>query len=87
MTGKPLRHLGHYIFLLIIMSLGIVLVLLTGKNLSLQTGVVILIALSYFIWGLVHHALEKELHFEIIMEYLLLACLGAGSILGVIYYL
>lgn len=87
MTGKSLRHLGHYIFLLTIMLVGIVLVVLSGKNLSLQTGIVILLALSYFIWGLVHHALEKELHLEIVLEYILLAAIGAGSILGVIYYL
>ncbi|MBI1871935.1 hypothetical protein HYS10_00795 [Candidatus Collierbacteria bacterium] len=87
MIGKPLRHLGHYILLLTIMLVGIVLVLLTGKNLSLQTGVVIFLALSYFTWGLFHHALEKELHLEIILEYILFAALGAGTILGVIYYL
>lgn len=87
MTGKPFRHLGHYLFLLIIMSLGIVLVVFSGKNLSLQTGIILLLSLSYFIWGVVHHALEKEFHPEIITEYLLFSILGAGAILGVIYYL
>jgi len=87
MTGKSLRHLGHYIILLIFMGLGIISVLFTGKDLSLQTAVVILLALSYFVWGLVHHALEKELHMEIVLEYLLFSVLGAGAVLGVIYYL
>ncbi len=87
MTGKSLRHIYHYLVLLILMVGGIIAIIFTGRNLAAQTGIVLLIAFSYFIWGLIHHALERTLHAEIVIEYLLLALLGAGSILGVLYYL
>lgn len=87
MKSKSLRHVTHYLVLLALMLTGIVALLFTGTNLRLQTTIVILLALAYFVWGLAHHALEKELHAEIVIEYLLFALLGAGSILAVLYYL
>lgn len=87
MTGKSLRHIFHYSILLIMMVAGIIAIIFTGRNLSAQTGIVILIGFAYFVWGLVHHALERTLHAEVVIEYLLLAALGIGSVLGVLYYL
>src|SRR3989338_7536825 len=45
------------------------------------------IAVAYFLWGIIHSALEGELHSEIILEYLLFGLLGLALVLGVLYYL
>ena len=87
MTGKSFRHITHYAVMLFIMIAGIVSIVFTGRNLSTQTGIIVMLALSYLIWGIVHHSLENTLHSEVVIEYLLLAVLGAGCVLSVLYYL
>ena len=34
------------------------------------------LALFYFLWGIAHHALKKDFHLKVILEYLLIAILG-----------
>ena len=87
MTSKSLRHLSHYIVLLVILMGGLVAMLASGKSALTHTIILICISLSYFIWGVVHHTLEKELHLEIVLEYLIMSVLGLALVLGVLYYL
>ncbi|MFZ2202086.1 MAG: hypothetical protein WAV56_01685 [Microgenomates group bacterium] len=87
MKNKSLRHISHYAVLLILMVVGLVSVTITGKNTITHTLILIALAASYTIWGLIHSALEGELHSEVIMEYLLFGLLGLALVLGVLYYL
>lgn len=87
MTGKSLRHVTHYLFLLVILIIGIFSMLILGKNVTSKITIIIFIGVSYFLWGIVHHLLEKDLHSEIIIEYFLFSVLGVASILGVLSYL
>lgn len=87
MKSKSLRHLSHYVVLLVLMVVGLVAASLTGRNTGSHTIVLASIAVAYFVWGVIHSALEGELHPEIIFEYLLFASLGLALVLGVLYYL
>ncbi len=87
MTSKSLRHLTHYIVLLAIMMTGLVAMIASGRSTLTHTVILILLSISYFVWGLVHQFLEKELHLEIILEYLLFSLLGLAFVFGVLYYL
>lgn len=87
MKSKSLRHVTHYIVLLVLMVIGLIAISLTGRNPASHTIVLASIAVAYFIWGITHSALEGELHAEIIFEYLLFASLGFALVLGVLYYL
>lgn len=84
---KSLRHLSHYVVLLILMLTGLIALIFTGKSTVFHTTILVFTAAAYFFWGLVHQALEKELHAEIILEYLLFSLLGLALVLGVLYYL
>lgn len=44
---------------------------------------IILMALFYFFWGMVYHYQEKTLHPKIVLEYLLIALLGAVLLLSI----
>ncbi len=44
---------------------------------------IILTALFYFCWGMVYHKWEKTLHPRVIIEYLLIAALGALLLLSI----
>ena len=87
MKNKSLRHISHYAVLLILMVTGLITASLTGKDTVFHTIVLVSIAVTYFIWGIIHSALEGELHSEVIMEYLLFGLLGLALVLGVLYYL
>jgi hypothetical protein len=87
MKSKSLRHVSHYIVLLILMIVGLSAAALTGRNPGSQAIVLASIAIAYFIWGIVHSALEGEFHSEIILEYFLFASLGFALVMGVLYYL
>jgi hypothetical protein len=87
MTSKSLRHLSHYIVLLVIMMSGLVAMIVSGKSTLFHTLILVLISLSYFIWGVIHQFFEKEFHLEIILEYFFFSLLGFAFVMGVLYYL
>ena len=87
MKNKSLRHISHYAVLLILMVTGLIIASVTGKSTVFHTIILISIAVAYFIWGIIHSALEGELHSEIVLEYLLFGLLGLALVLGVLYYL
>ena len=87
MTSKSLRHLSHYIVLLTIMMAGLVAMIASGRSTLTHTIILVFISIGYFIWGVVHHLLEKDLHLEIVLEYFIMAFLGLAFVFGVLYYL
>lgn len=87
MKTKTIRHLAHYVFLLVIVLVGITGILFTHGQPLTQGLIIFGLAVTYFLWGLFHHLSEKSLEPEIILEYLLISVLGAGAVLAVLYYL
>lgn len=87
MKTKTIRHLSHYLILLIVCFSGLVFVIFTPHRRDIQGLLVGLIALIYFVWGIIHHKIERELNFEIVVEYLLFSLLGSLAVLSVLYYL
>lgn len=87
MKNKSLRHISHYAVLLCLMLAGLIALTLVPKSTPVQSLILISISAAYFLWGVVHSALERELHSEIVLEYLLFSLLGLAFILGVLYYL
>lgn len=87
MSQKSLRHLSHYIVLLVIMMAGLVAMIASGKSTLAHTVILVLMSLGYFFWGVIHHFLEKDLHFEVVLEYFIMSLLGLAFVFGVIYYL
>ncbi len=87
MKHKSLRHISHYSVLLVLMVVGLTSIAIFGKDTSSHTFILVGLAIVYFLWGIVHSALEGELHSEIVLEYLLFDLLGLALVLGVLYYL
>ena len=87
MSSKTLRHLSHYIVLLVILMAGLVALIVSGKSTLAHTVILVLISLGYFFWGVIHHFLEKDLHLEVVFEYFILSLLGLSFVFGVLYYL
>jgi hypothetical protein len=69
-------HILHYIVLAIILGAGLGAFLYASPDTALQFIVGIVIAVSYVIWGLIHHAIEKDLHQKVVVEYILIAAIA-----------
>jgi len=75
-------HLLHYIILVVILSLAVVLFFISSGNASVQFNIAIITSFVYFIWGIIHHWLEGDLHPKIVVEYLLIALLAIFMVKG-----
>lgn len=76
-------HFWHYLILVLILFIGgVVFVLDTNKVIKFQVGT--LVAIAYVFWGTIHHFLEKNLNFKIMVEYLLIGALSVALLGGVL---
>ncbi len=84
MTDQFHKHIAYYIGLGMVLLLGLPLLALTGFNKAFQISVVILLALFYVLWGLLHHYMHHDLHTKIVLEYIVMAALGVSIVFFVI---
>lgn len=75
MLEKVNKHIGYYLSLIAILSLGLILTFSISDKQS-QMQVLTLTALFYVGWGVLHHFLHHELTPKIVVEYVLMAALG-----------
>lgn len=78
-------HLLHYLVLIVILFLAVVLFFLSSGENLLQFRIAIATSFVYFLWGMVHHHLEGDLHPKIMVEYLLIALLAIFLLKGAIF--
>jgi hypothetical protein len=69
------QHILHYAIVVGIVSLGVASFILFAANRDVQFVIVIAIALFYLAYGILHHSLEHDLTFKIVVEYTLIALL------------
>jgi len=67
------HHPMHYFTLLCIMLVGLWGIFWFNYSRAVQLGIILSMASSYVVWGIVHHAHHKDLHIKIVYEYLLVA--------------
>ncbi len=70
------RSFTHFIVLCIILAAGVLTFFSVRPNTTLQLFVGIVTAVAYVMWGLIHHAVKKDLHQKIVVEYLLIGAIA-----------
>lgn len=70
------RDLPHYMLLFGILLAGFAGLILFSYDKNFQSAVALATGISYVSWGLIHHHLHKDLHFEVFLEYLAVTILG-----------
>lgn len=78
------RHLPHYILLFGILLIGFAGLVLFSYDRNFQIGIAVATAIGYVAWGVIHHFLHKDLHFETFIEYVAIATLGLVIIFSLI---
>lgn len=78
-------HLLHYVVLISILLFAVVLFSFFTGNAQYQFYIAIITSFAYFIWGIIHHHLEGDLHPKIMVEYLFIAILAVVLLKGAIF--
>ena len=69
------RHPMHYFTLLTVQLVGLWGIFWFTRQPGLQMIILASMAVSYVVWGIVHHREHHDLHIKIVAEYLLIAIL------------
>ena len=78
------KHLPHYFVLFGVLFAGILAFILFSYDRTFQTIVAVAVAISYVIWGLVHHSIHRDLYFSVVLEYLAIAAFGMVMVFSLI---
>ncbi len=74
------KHRFYYIFLLIIEASLAYCILVSKGDRDRQLLLMLTAAVFYAIWGIVHHSINHDFHFKVVIEYLLMAILGIAIV-------
>jgi len=81
---KFTKDLPHYLSLFGILLAGFAGLILFSYDKNFQMSVALATAGAYVAWGIVHHAIHKDLYLETIVEYIAIAVLGSVIIFSLI---
>lgn len=79
-----IKHLPHYLTLYGIVLAGFAGLILFSYDKYFQLSIAVAAASAYVAWGVVHHILHKDFHFEILLEYMAVAILGLTIVFSLI---
>lgn len=68
----------HFIVLVLILGGGVASFILLAGDVVAQQRIGIVTSVAYVVWGILHHAIEGDLHPKVVIEYVLV---GAVAIL------
>lgn len=74
----------HYLPLVAVMIAASVGFYLFSYDRPLRISLVVAAGVSYFVWGIIHHYIHKDLSMEIIFEYLFILLFGVSAIIFLI---
>ncbi|MBI5619692.1 hypothetical protein HY950_01905 [Candidatus Gottesmanbacteria bacterium] len=66
----------HLLILIIILVLGTATFFMVGGNPTAQLATGIMVSVAYMIWGVLHHAIDGDLHLKIVIEYVLVGTIA-----------
>ena len=79
-----IKHLSHYMVLFGILFAGFAGLVMFSYDKALQVATASALVASYAAWGITHHYLDKDLHPETVLEYIVVAVLGFVIIFSLI---
>lgn len=74
------KHLGYYTSFLLIVAASIFLVFQNNGDKNVVLLFVSLFAVSYILWGVLHHLVHHSVTLRIVIEYIVVALLGVAII-------
>lgn len=68
-----MRHPTHYFVLLGLLLVGLWGIYMFSYFPAMRMAIMVSLSIAYVVWGIVHHAHQKDLHPKIVVEYVLVA--------------
>ena len=84
MPNELYKNRIHYLVLFVGLFLGLIFFFGLFGLPIMQIEMVVGLCLFYFVWGIIHHWLNKDLHIKIVLEYFLVAAIACFILLSVI---
>lgn len=84
LSEETKEYWDDYLILGLAIAGGLISFILLANQSAKQLMVILSMAVFYFVWGVVHHAFKKDLHFKVVLEYLLISLLGLVVFLSLI---
>lgn len=81
MIREVKQHGHYYISLVLIMVFGALLIMQNQYGRGFQLLAMVLTALFYVCWGVLHHFVHHDITAKIVIEYVLIASLGITIVL------
>ncbi len=69
-------HVFHFVVLLLILGIGIGMFFQAQGNRSFQLTIGVATSIAYILWGMIHHAIQRDLHRKVVIEYVLLGVIA-----------
>lgn len=69
-------HHIHFLILVAILGTGIITFFSVRNNSSTQLAVGVVTTVAYVCWGVIHHAIQKDLHQRVVVEYILVGLIA-----------
>ena len=83
---RNLSHdLHHYLVLISIFVVGLLSFILFSYDKSFQVATAVATSIAYVCWGIIHHAIHKDLYLATLIEYVSFAALGLAIIFSLIF--
>lgn len=82
---KIARHIPHYFSLIGLMAVAVFGLVMFEYDQGFQAAIAVSLSFGYFVWGVIHHMIHKDLYFVVVLEYLSVSILGLVVILSLIY--
>ena len=70
------RHMFHFFILFVLLSVGTGAFFLADGNRQLQLFIGTMTSLTYVVWGMLHHAIQSDLHPKVVIEYVLIGVIA-----------
>lgn len=74
------KHITYYFLLILLMLVGLLSVIFAAGNSKLQMLILLLITFAYVVVGILHHYAEHDITAKVVIEYILIGCLGMAII-------
>jgi hypothetical protein len=79
------KHFPHYLPLLGLFAFGVLAFVIASYDRVFQMGVAIALAVAYVAWGIVHHYIHRDLYLSVVIEYIVVACLGLVIVFSLVF--
>lgn len=79
-------HIFHFIVLILILTSGVGMFIATRGNTVLQLLIGVVTSIAYVAWGMIHHAMQGDLHRKVVIEYVIIGGIAITLLFIVLGY-